>query len=235
MIFVCGLTLACTTMRSSSPESLGYGASERELGDGYVEAGAPFERPPPTAWLLGDQPREWSITPIATRPSEPTLDVPGDLQLLCLHATEVLAGGQTGGFDRAAALAVCHVLGRTERLARTSDSWSGYLGCVLAGKTLAELEACDQAFPSYFTTKLQRSETRELDVCQHIIVTTIIEETDDETIREPSELDPFVPIVDECVTRLSGEERAARTPEAYELLLDCVLSQSSSAAMEACE
>lgn len=234
-IFVCGLTLACTSMRTSSPESLGYGPSDHELGHGYVERGVPFERPPPAAWLLADLPPTWSLTPIVASPTLPVREVPGDLQLLCMHATEVLAAGAGSGFDPAAALAVCHVLGRTARLARTSENWSGYFGCVLAGKSLDELDACSEAFPTYFAIQLQRSEKHELDVCEHIIITTLIEETNDERIRESAELDPFVPIVDECVTRLIAEEQAKRTPEAYDALLDCVLAQSSSAAMEACQ
>lgn len=241
------VTLACTRGESSrDPESLGYGPAGRELGKGYVEIGAPFERPPPEPWPVVQQPSALLASPPASPPTRaPRVEAAGDIQLLCVHVAGVLSQttSQTTSqtepageaIDRELLVEACLVHGRTEKMARTSEVWQAYFGCMLTAKSMAEFDACELRHPTYFEAASASDHAREREVCQHIVTTTMVEEMGDGANLPAAELEPFRPIVDECVTRLRGEERTKRTPEAYEALLDCVLEQSRSDAMEACE
>ncbi|MFV8754043.1 hypothetical protein ACNOYE_26150 [Nannocystaceae bacterium ST9] len=224
---------ACSPSGASrDPEALGYGPARRDLANGYVEAGPPFERPAPRAWPISEQPSSWAaLAPVIAAPTLP--EVSSDVRTLCVHVVEFLLAESGERFDTSGMAEVCHVQARTEKLARTEDQWLGFLGCMLAAKAEPEFDACEHDHPSALAGSSEHA--REFEVCQHMVMTTLYEQLGSDTNLPASDLEQFRPVVDQCIEGLIQRERAERTPEAYAALLDCMLDQSTSVGMEACE
>jgi hypothetical protein len=226
--------LACSpTGSSADPESLGYGSASSDPANGYEQDGPPFDRPAPQAWPLEQQPAQaWIATPPVLPPAP--IEASPDVRQLCVHVVEFLVGQAEGEpMDVAIVTEFCHLQARTEKLARTAEQWQALLGCMLAADTEPEFDACEVEHPTALAEPTEHE--REREVCQHLAMTTLYEQMGSDTNLRAEELERFRPVVRQCVTELISEERAKRSPEDYAALLDCVLEQSTSEAMEACE
>lgn len=231
--------LACSATRDrGSSEALGYGPVHGDLANGYAEIGPPFERPTPQAWPLLQQPtRAW--TPAAPLLPAGPIEASGDVRLLCVHVVDFLIAESSGSSeaiappDKPVLADFCHLQARTEKLARTAEQWQAFLACMMAADSDPEFDACELEHPSILVEPTEHE--REREACQHIVITTLYEELGSDTNLPASELEQFRPVIRQCIDELIADERPKRSPEDYAALLDCVLEQSTSAAMEACE
>jgi hypothetical protein len=231
----CVASLACSHARSiGDPQSLGYGsATGRDLANGYGDAeGPPFERRAPAAWPLDQQPLEsWAgAAPVLPAPPIVASD---DTRRLCVHVVEFLLANSSEPLDVAVLADTCHLYARTEKLARTAEQWQLFSTCMLAAKTEPAFDSCEDAHPSSLAEP--NDHPREREVCQHLVMTTLYEQVGSDANLPSSELERFRPVIRECVDGLIADDRPKRSPEEYAALLDCVLEQSTSDAMEACE
>ncbi len=231
--------LACSCATANhEPAALGYGSErDHELATGYVDAGPPFERQAPTAWPIDDQPRPAWAGPPPVLASAPQLAASPDIEVLCDHVVGFLSGSAGGPPIEPSAAArmdhFCRLQARTEKLARTSEQWQGLLACMLAADTDAEFSTCETDHPSALAGPTEHP--REFEACQHLIITTLFEQLGSDTNLPASNLEPFRPVLQQCIDGLLADERPKRSAEAYSTLLDCMLEQSTSVAMEACE
>jgi hypothetical protein len=233
----CVATLACSHASSiRDPESLGYGpAPGRDLAHGYGDAkGPPFERLAPTAWPLDEQPRESSWAGVAPVLEAPPIVASDDTRQLCVHVVEFLLADSGEPLDVAVLADTCHLYARTEKLARTAEQWQRFSTCMLAANTEAAFDSCEDEHPSSLAEP-NDEHGREREVCQHLVMTTLYEQVGSDANLPAIELERFRPVIGECVDGLITKDQPKRSPEDYAALLDCVLEQSTSAAMEACE
>jgi hypothetical protein len=215
----------------------GYGPVGIDLANGYVEAGPPFERPAPLAWPIAQQPAHaWVAAPPVLPAAAPPVAASGDVRLFCVHVVEFLiaeAGEAGEAMDSLVIADFCHIQARTEKLARTAEQWQAFLACMLAADSEPEFDACESEHPTALFEPTEHA--REREACQHLVMTTLYEELGHDTNLPAGELERFRPVIRECVDELVTIERAKRSPDDYAALLECVLDQSTSAAMEACE
>jgi hypothetical protein len=237
------LLLACSAAGSSTdPEPLGYGPAGVDLPNGYDEIGSPFERPSPLAWPLLQQPTEalaaWTATP-PVLPASPSVAISTDVRLVCVHVVDFLlakaeASNVVGVIDSAELTHFCHFQARTEKLSRTTEQWQAFSACMLAADSDPEFDACETNHPSALAEPTAEHE-REREACQHLVMTTLYEELGSDANLPVGELEQFRPVIHRCIDELIADEQIKRSPEDYDALLDCVLGQSTSVAMEACE
>ena len=228
-------SLACARASSSrDAELLGYGPVGRQLGNGYGDAqGSPFERPTPLAWPVSQQPSLWASAQIEAPVLLPTIPPSADVQQLCVHVVEFLVGESSEPLDLIALAEACQVQARTEKLARTAPEWQDLLACMLAANTDEAFDACEHDHPSRL--ELPTEHPRELEACEHLVMTTLFEEMGSDANLPASEIEQFRPVIEQCIAGLIADERPGRSESDYAALLACVLAQSSSTAMEACD
>lgn len=231
----CACSLACSRAGSiRDPESLGYGPARSDLANGYVDAeGPPFERPAPTAWPLAHQPLAAWVSSAPVLPAAPAIAASDDIRRLCVHVVEFLLAQTSEPLVVTLLADACHVQARTEKLARTAEQWQAFATCMLAARTESAFDSCEDDHPSGLAEPSDHA--REHEVCQHIIMTTLYEQVGTDANLPASELERFRPVIRECVDELIATDQPQRSPEDYAAMLDCVLEQSTSAAMQACE
>lgn len=232
----CACSLACSRAGSvRDPEALGYGpAPGRDLANGYVLAeGPPFERPAPAAWPLDQQPLGSWIGEPPVLPASPPIAASDDTRRFCVHVVEFLLAQSNEPLDVTLLADACHRQARTEKLARTAEQWQAFSTCMLAAQTEAAFDDCEDDHPSSLAEPTDHP--REREACQHIVLTTLHEEVGSDANLPAGELERYRGVIRECVEGLVANDRPERSPEDYAAMLDCVLEQSTSAAMRACE
>lgn len=137
-------------------------------------------------------------------------------------------------------IAMCAEQMRGEQQARTPESWDGVARCVVAARTDADIDRCDQLYPPPGGAAPSQPGTggaQEEEVCANMLAVFAVEiamEAQDagEPVPELTEAD-IEQAFGECLDTLAEARQGLASPD-YQALLGCLGNAGSGPAMEAC-